>query len=135
GFALGDHDVDADTVQQPDRRLVDSGVKHGLDAAGEQRDAATLFRLGREGARPFRDGAAMRETWRKLEHGTDALEAWHLADRPRKGARRGGADKREAEPVAMRQDGRERGANDAIGERPAIRLLDMRAGMIDEVHV
>src|SRR5690606_13760069 len=86
-------------------------------------------------ARPFRGSAAMWETWRKLEHGADALEAWHLADRPRKGTRRSGADKREAEPVAMRQHGRERGANDAIGKRPAIGLLDMRAGMIDEVHV
>jgi hypothetical protein len=132
GGARRHHDFDAVPRQDANRGGVDLRCHDVVDAAGEEGDAALARTLRRDrlrdrgGARPARR--------RQIEHGGDALEPSGLGKRRQ---RFGEQRRREREPEAARighQPGEDRPQR-PLDDRAAVGLLDMNAGVIDEVHV
>ena len=128
---LRDHDLDAVAGQQPDRGLVDLGRQHLLGAAAEQRDARAPRPFGREHLRPV-----------------DRRGRRQIAPAPGRPSRAAGPGSKRASgrpsqaPISARrnserprQHGRQQRAQQAIGQRPAVGLLDVAPRMVDEVHV
>ena len=127
-------DVDAAPRQQADGGVVDLGPQHLLGAAGEQDHAPPALGLGRGGAGSGEVGAAQQAGRRQLEHGDELLEP-EPAQQPGEGLGEARRPEREAEAVGIGQDGREQGAGHALPEAAAAGLLDVGAGVVDEVHV
>ncbi len=130
--AVRQHHLDAVARQHADRRGVDLGRQHVVDAAGKERDAAVAPARGRECLR--RERAVRRTPGRQAQHGGKPLEPDRLEQRRE---RLGEPRRMKREPEALRighQLGEQR-AQQALAERAPVGLLDMGAGMIDEVHV
>ena len=126
-----DHDLDAVTGEQPDRRLVDSRTKHGLHAAAEQRHALQPRAFGLENLRPV-DGRSLGQ-FRRREPG-------HGAEPPRQEpGRRDAPDRPGAAPsrnsAGSRQHDREQLAQPALANGTSEGPGDVLAGMIHQMHV
>ncbi len=128
--AAGDHDLDAVPGEQADRRLVDLRRQDLLGAAGEQCDALPARALGREDLRPIDRRGRGKRARRQAEHRPQPPRQ-HGAQRPaaaRRRAERGGTGTAGA--------ARSRACRAAaLGQRAAVGLLDMAAGVVDQVHV
>ncbi|MDF9864603.1 hypothetical protein M2437_003585 [Methylorubrum pseudosasae] len=153
-LALGQDHLDPVAVEQADRRLVEVRPQHALGTAAQQRDpAAALGRclvltgleevadllrrgIGGEGARPV-GAVAVRQLRRgEVEHRCEPV-----ADPRQPGDQRPerrpdlGRQQRHPEPVRIGQHQGQHRAQEPVRERARVGLLDMGAGMIDEVHV
>ena len=126
--------VDAAPRQQADGGVVDLGAQHLLGAAGEQDDAPLALGLGRGGAGTGEVGAAQQPARRQIEHGDELLEP-EPAQETGEGLREACRPQRQAEAFGIGQDGRQQGARQALAEAAAAGLLDVGAGVVDEVHV
>ena len=132
-LAARQHDLDAVPVEQADRRRVDRGCTTGCDAAGQERDAALAAALRRIDARSFSASACgkrRRQPQHRREPRSNAKASRSGANGLPSGAnesRRKRAGYGTATPSIAR--------NSPLRQRPPIGLLDMRARMIDEVHV
>ena len=117
---FGEHDLDAEAAEQPDRGDVDARVEHRLRAAGEERHAAAPLALRREAhARPYR-----------LFAGSRSGASCSIASQPRADERRALASsgasgraeprqpQRDAEAAAIGQHAREQ-RRAAAGRRTA----------------
>ena len=127
-------DVDAAARQQADGGVVDLGPQHLLGAAGEQDDAPPALGLGRGRAGTGEMAAAQQPGRRQLEHRHQLLEAQpaqQAGERP--GEARG--PQRQAEALGIGKGGGEQGAGQPLPEAALARVLDVRAGVVDEVHV
>ena len=93
-----------------------------------------FFRGPRAGKVCGASGALRRAPGRKTQHGGDPLEPDRLGERrewltdPRRAQRK-------PEALRIRHELGEHRPQDALAQRAAVRLLDMDAGMVDEVHV
>ncbi len=126
--------IDAAPRQQADGGVVDLGPQDLLGAAGQQDHAAPALGPGRGGAGTGEVGAAQEPGRRQLEHGHELLEpepAQDAGEGPHQACR----PERKTEAVGVGQDGREQGAGETLPEAALAGLLDVRAGVIDEVHV
>jgi hypothetical protein len=128
--AVDDDDVDAVARQQPDRRLVDLGRDHLLHAAREQRNTLPTRALRAEDLRPVDRGRRRDRARRQREHGSQAR-----GQQRRQRLRHSGAEEGQAEEAGARQQGGEQAAQPAVEQRAAVGLLDVPAGVVDEVHV
>ena len=136
GLALGHHDLDAEPGQQPDRRLVDAGIQHRLRAAGEDRDAAApRAGGGMDGRRRHRRlrGQSLRapapaSRANGFSAGTLSRTAGERPAEPRQ-------RQRGAKAAGIRQHPGQHGADQPVEQRPPVGLLDMGAGMVDQMHV
>ena len=135
-FALRHHDLDAEPGEQRDRRVVDAGVEHGLRAAGEQRDALLARARGGMHAGRGVPRARRHRIRRELQHGRKRLQRRHAI----RTAWRTAAPSRASFSAARNRAGL--GSTKAssarimpVGERPLVGLLDMRARMVDQMHV
>ena len=86
--AFRDHDLDAEPVEQADRRLVDLRPQNRLRAAGQDRDPPPLRALSRKDARQVGRAWGCRPVLRKPHHGAQALRQPAMRPQP---AREGGA--------------------------------------------
>ena len=116
-LVLGDHDLDARRVQEPDRRGVDLGRQHALRASGKQRHAARRSRLrarrahaGRLADRQRRKGPGRERQHRVAAAAPDRQapddRAKHASDRGQAQRGRGtapGAGKRRTRSRAQRR--------------------------------
>ena len=140
-LARRQHHRHAGPVQEPDRRLVDGGRQHRLRATGKKRDAALLPGGGRgflrcedrgAGHVAARRGAGRRQR-QKRRQPTPARPQMPQHRRQRlcpEGGGHGGA-----EPAGMGQHEGQHAPQRPVGRRAAIGLLDIAAGVIDQVHV
>jgi hypothetical protein len=126
---------DLDTVpgEQPFGGLVDGRPQHALGAAAENRHAAAAGSL-RRGRRAWVPTGQPRG--RERHHRVHALALGQPGERVAEHAPGyAGAQEGEAEPARIGQNGGQDRAQQPLGGRAAIGLLDMRTGMIDEMHV
>ncbi len=128
--AFGHDDLDTEARQQPHRRLVDARVEHGLRTAVQQRDTHLARTLRGDDLRLV-DRRGCRNGGRR--HADEALQP--AGQQAGEGPGEAGALQGEAEERRARQHECEQRAQQTVRQRPHIGLLDMRAGMIDEVHV
>ena len=132
---LGQHHLDALARQQADGGVVDTGIEHRLGAAAQKHHAALALPGRREDAGARRRASLRQPLRREIEHGGKAREAGDAPQNRRERSTGEGGDHRGAEPRRIRQDGGEQRARCAVHERPPVGLLDVGAGMIDQMHV
>ena len=136
-----EHDLDAVAGEQPDRRLVDRGREHRIGAAVQQRDAAACARPapGNTACRAVRQRRRTAAA-RRRQAAASRRAACSAERRPSSGAQAAAPSQPSAsatpEPAADTAAPR-RAARAAArsGQRPRVGLLDMRARMIDQMHV
>ncbi len=123
--------------QQTDRRFVDAGRKHGLRAARQHGDTTVAPGASAgEGRRSpaWRSGQAPRPApapaWRRMR-----FSAGHGANIAGQGPRKQAPNKRQPEPRWIGQDEGQQRADQPVGERALVGLLDVGARMVDQVHV
>ncbi len=128
--ALHHHDLDAVAVEHADRGLVDGRVEHLLGAAGEQADALDAGARRRVHRRPAAGSGGGQGGRRHREHGVEALgeEGGHRLGQH-------GAAQRQPEAGGVGQDAAEHGPRQPVHERATVGLGDVRARVVDEVHV
>ena len=134
---LARHGDDLDPVarQHASGGGIDLRREHRGDAAGQQRHAATRLRARLRGRRGRCGPIVLRQSGRRqAEHGgkrteAEALQQWR--HRPRQT----GAQEGEPEQPRIGQHACKQRAQQTLRRRPAERLLDVGAGVIDEVHV
>ena len=137
-LALGHDHLDAEPGQQANRRLVDAGIQHRLRAAGEDRDAAAPLALQRGGL----PGRRCRR-WPGTEAGAsfsiarERLQRRHA--RPEQSCERPAERRQPQRGAEARRDSGSTKASSArisaVGQRPPVGLLDMGAGVVDQMHV
>ena len=130
------HDLDAEPGEEPDRRGVDAGIEHRLGAAGQDRHApAPLAPAARTRPAARRRGTEGTRGRRQRQHRGERLQRRHARNSPAKGRPSAGKAERGAEAGRIGQARRraERGSGGRAAA--AIGLLDMRARVVDQVHV
>ena len=134
-LAFRDDDLDAETVQEPDRRLVDRRVEHGLRATGQKRDAATRRTGGRVAPGPrYRRNLRDRRR-RKAQHGGDGFEPRYRREDAGEGSPERRELQRRPEPRRIGQNHRQRLPDQPVEQRAPVGPVDVGAGVIDQVHV
>ncbi len=118
-------------AQKPDRRVVDIGVQCLLRAAGHQRDAHPAFPPGGKYLGVVIAADRRDDLWRHRNHRPEP----RVRQEPREGPRHLRPQQREAEKRRIRDHPCKHPAQRPITQGPAIGRLDMRAGMVDQVHV
>ena len=132
----GDHHLGAVPGQQADGRLVDLRRQHLLGAAARAARRAPVACPRREtpAGTSTGDGDARRRGARP-SIARSRPPSPRRGRRPAKGRASLGADQGQAEQHRARQHGREHGAQQPVAGAPAVGLLDMAAGMVDQMHV
>ena len=115
--------------------FVDAGVEHRLGAAAEQRDARLATALGARDARAVGPRNPREARGGEIEHGGETGKCRDAPKDWRQRLAEEGEDHGGAEAPRIGKDRGERAANEAIRRRPLVGLLDVGAGVIDEVHV
>ena len=134
-FAFGNHDLDAEPVEEADRRRVDLRVQHRLGATAQQRHpllARALGRMRRGRVDHLVRGDMIR---RELQHGRERPQRLDPVEEPREGPADAGERKAGAESPGIGQRHRQDAADHPVGEGPPVGPLDMRPRMVDEMHV
>ena len=72
---------------------------------------------------------------RKPQHGGQWLQRLHLVEETGEGAPQGGELESQAEAAGIGQDHGQHATRQPVGQRPLIGLLDVDAGMVDQMHV
>ncbi len=127
---LGHHHLAAMARQKPHRRLVDLRRQHLLRAAREQRHAFPARTFGLEHLRRVSGRSGGQPRGREVQH-----RAQGFRKQRGDGLRQHRADQRQAE---SRRAGQHEGKElplQAVEQGPRVGLLDMRAGMVDQMHV
>ena len=129
------HDLDAEPGQQADGRLVDLGARA---PAGRSRSAArrgpgagrrgATRAAGRAATRPAAERGARREHRPQPSPAADSRANGPARAPPPSERRRGTRPDRAGRAASSR-------AQQAVGQRAAVGLLDMGAGVVDQVHV
>jgi hypothetical protein len=135
GFFRDNH-VRPQAGQHADRGLVDAGGKGFLRAAGQQRHAGTALALRAMDLRPLRKAGGRQGRRRQFQHGAQALRKQGITRND--GDQRAGqasGDHGQAKPRRVRQNFGQGPAQYAFVERSLVRLLDIAARVIHQVHV
>ena len=120
-------------LSSADGGLRDRRRERLVGAAGEQRDPRPARALRRMHAGSVVNGPGARAR-REPQRGGERLQP-DGGEQRRERPRQRGRHRRPAQPRRIRHHPREERAHQPVEQRPAIGLLDMRAGVIDEVHV
>ena len=135
-LVLRQHDLDAEAGQHADCRFVDLRCEHGLRAAREQRDAALAGALRREGRGAFHGRARRRGFRRQRQHRAKLFaEYGQLFDDGLQWPCQHARENRQPEAVRVGQEVGEEPAHQLLVPGALVGRLDMRAGMVDQVHV
>ena len=128
------HHLHPHAGEKADGGGVDFRVQHLLGAAGQQRHAAAPRALGGvEAAERLRGWQGF---WCQFQHGAQPFGRHRLAgDQAGEATHQPGQAHGGAEARGIGQDHRQHAAQQALRQGAVIGLLDMPAGMIDEVHV
>ncbi len=135
-LAVRHHDLDAEPRQEPDRRLVDLRLQHRLGAAGQDRHAPAPFgACGRDHGRLRADEAAAGARGASSSMAPSGFSAGTRFSSPAKGRPSRASLERQRGSGGIGQHRRQHGAQQPVRQRPVVGLLDMGAGVVDQVHV
>ena len=126
------HHLDAVAREHADCGCIDVRRQHVVDAAGQKRDAA--FSHAGRGKRLWGERAMRAAPRRKAEHRGEPLQSDEVGERRERFCQPRRVERMPKAPRIGQQPGKHI-AQQALARRAAVRLLDMDAGMIDQMHV